>query len=149
MRIIDYLQSLPKGEVVGKKGLAYLKRKGFIWDYSRFGYIEGLWIRGALRDGEPYRDEVCLELSRNARCAGAERLEGAMYGKWRQGQASCDMTANELNTLLSPSSSFEFEGMTFRLEYIDGCMKPYLIKEKDDSQPATVTRRLAFREGVV
>ncbi len=149
MRIIDYLRSLPKGEVVGKKGLAYLKRKGFVWDYSRFGYIEGLRIKGAKRDGEPWRDEVCLELSRDAGCSHAEELEGAMYGRWRQGTASCEKTSDELNTLLSPSSSFEFEGMTFRLKYLDGCLKPYLIKERDDSQTASVTRRLAFREGVV
>ena len=149
MKIIDYLKSLPKGEIVGKRALAYFKRIGFIWDYSRFGYIEGLRISGAKEKDTPYREQVDLEISSTAKCKKAEILENAMYGRWRQTTATCKKTAQELHSILTPSRSFRFAGMTFGLRYFDGCFKPYLVKEKDNDQKETVTRHLAFPGGVI
>ena len=41
MKLLDYIKQLPIGEVVtNKRLLSVLKRKGLIFDYSRFGYLE-------------------------------------------------------------------------------------------------------------
>ena len=60
MKMKEYFQNLPVGEVVNKRGLAYLKRLGFIWDYSPWGYLESLRIYGIHREGEPVRDQFTL-----------------------------------------------------------------------------------------
>ena len=45
MKLLDYIKQLPIGEVVmNKRFLAVLKRKGLIFDYSRFGYLEPCFI---------------------------------------------------------------------------------------------------------
>lgn len=149
MKTIDYLMSLPVGEVVGKRGLAYFKRKGFIWDYSRFGYLEGLRITGKKPDDSHYRDRIELEISKTSRCKLAEALDGAMYEKWRQTTARCEKSAEELNAMLSPANEFHYAGMTFGIKYLDGCLKPYLVKRSDHLQPARVNRRMAFPGGVI
>ena len=45
MKLLDYIKQLPIGEVVmNKRFLAVLKRKGLIFDYSCFGYLESCFI---------------------------------------------------------------------------------------------------------
>lgn len=142
--ILDYFQKLPVGEAVNKKGLAYLKRMGYIWDYSRFGYLESLHIFGALRPGEQFKDEFWLEISPKGKCKEAEKFDGAMYEKWRQcGSARCDLSMDEMLKLFGPQGHFEIDGITFRPKYFDGCFKPYLVKD-GPANGERVNHRMAF-----
>lgn len=128
-KIQEYFNNLPVGEVVNKRGLAYLKRLGFIWDYSKWGYLESLRIYGKKRDGNPWRDEFCLEISPKRNCKAAERYDGALYNGYRQdGTIRIDKTSDELYEMFGPQGSFEFNGITFRPKYLSGCFKPYLVK---------------------
>lgn len=126
--IKDYLHNLKSGEVVGKRGLCYFKRKGYIWDYSCFGYLESLHIWGKKRDGEYFRDEFWLEVSRDGNCHLAEQFAGEDGKKRMYSSVRSDKTHDELRELFGPQGSFEFDGMTFGPKYFDGCFCPYLVK---------------------
>ena len=144
MKIKEYLENLPIGEVVNKKALAYFKRIGYIWDYSRFGYLESVHIRG--NDG--YDNSFHLDISANGKCGLIEGF-GAMYEKWRQSSAETnDYSSEQLREMVKPSWCFEWEGMRFRAKYYDGCFCPYLIKDSGPARGA-VNHRFAFPDGVV
>lgn len=129
MKTKEYLKNLRPGSVVNKRGLAYLKRLGFIWDYSRWGYLESLRIWGVKREGEQWRDEFHLEVSPKRKCPEAEKMEGAMHEQWRQcGTAWCDKTFDQMLDLFGPQGRIEWEGVIFRPMYFDGCFKPYLVR---------------------
>ena len=49
MKNKEILAKMPVGEIVPKRVLAAMKRKGLIYDYSRWGYLESARI--------PYKDE--------------------------------------------------------------------------------------------
>lgn len=148
MKMNEYFQNLPVGEVVNKRGLAYLKRLGFIWDYSRWGYLESLRIYGKKREGSPWPDEFTLEISPKRNCKTAERYDGALYEKWRQcGTARVEKTSDEMFELFGPQGSFEFNGITFRPKYFDGCFNPYLVKD-GPVNGKQVYHRFAFPGGV-
>lgn len=148
MKMNEYFQNLPVGEVVNKRGLAYLKRLGFIWDYSRFGYLESLRIYGKKREGNPWRDEFCLEISPKRNCKAAERYDGALYDGYRQcGSVRIEKTSDEMYDLFGPQGSFEFNGITFRPKYFDGCFNPYLVKD-GPANGKQVYHRFAFPGGV-
>lgn len=115
-KIQEYFDSLPVGEVVNKRGLAYLKRLGFIWDYSPWGYLESLHIYGKKREGNYYQDEFRLEISPKRNC------------KLADSQSGIDKTYDEMLDMFGTQGSFEFNGITFRTKYLDGCFKPYLVK---------------------
>ena len=149
MKIKDYLKALPKGEVVNKTALAYFKRLGYIWDYSRWGYLESLHIWGKKPTNDIYHDEFWLEISPKKNCAVAEKFEGAMYGKNRQtGCANTEKTFDEMLDIFGSQGSFEFEGMTFRTRYFDGCFKPYLVKDTPNDKRECVHHTIAMPSGV-
>ena len=145
MKTIDYLKSLPNGEVVGKRGLALFKRLGLIWDYSRFGYLEGLNIHGKKQED----DYLLLHISSNRMCKAAEPFQGAMHDKWRQKYAHCDKTKEELQSIFAPKNEFVYADITFHLKYLDGCFSPYLVKTSGGDNTSTVNRRMAFPQGVI
>lgn len=107
--------------VTDKRILSKLKRKGFIWNYSQWGYLEDLRIR--TNDNL----EFTLCLSNNGKCKVAEKFENAMWEKWRQGQANTEMTFFECNELFG-ANKFTWEGMVFSTKYIGGCFNPFLIR---------------------
>ncbi len=135
MKMNEYFQNLPVGEVVNKRGLAYLKRLGYIYDYSTWGYLESLHIFGKKREGEPFRDELWLEISQNRAC------KGAMDNDYSE------MTFDDLIAKFGRQGQFEFNGIIFRPRYFDGCFKPYLIKE-GPANGKQVNHRFAFPTGV-
>lgn len=149
MKMKEYFQNLPVGEVVNKRGLAYLKRLGFIWDYSPWGYLESLRIYGKKREGEPFRDELTLEISPKRNCKAAERYNGALFEKYRQcGRIEIDKTLDELLEMFGTQGSFEFNGITFRPRYFDGCFKPYLVKD-GPANGRQVTHRMSLWGAVI
>lgn len=109
--------------VTDKRTLYKFKRKGFIWDYSQWGYLENLRIR--TKDDRDFS----LYLSSNGKCKVGETFDGAMWEKYRQGQGVTEMTYAECSDIFG-QNEFTFEGMVFSTQYIDGCFNPYLIRVK-------------------
>lgn len=115
-------KTIKVGSIVTDKRILYkLKRKGFIWDYSQWGYLEDLRI--ITNDNR----EFSLYLSSAGKCKEAEKFKNAMWEKYRQGQANTEMTFFECYELFG-ANKFTWEGMVFSTKYIDGCFKPYLIR---------------------
>lgn len=115
-------KTIKVGSIVTDKRFLYkLKRKGFIWNYSQWGYLEDLRIR--TKDDRDFY----LYLSSNGKCKVAEKFKNAMWEKWRQGQANTEMTYSECYDLFG-ANEFTFEGMVFSTKYVGGCFKPYLIR---------------------
>lgn len=122
MKMMDYFRDLPVGEVVNKRGLAYLKRLGYIYDYSEWGYLESLRILGKRREDEPeYCHDWLLEVSPNRACKGASERDHSQ------------MTSDDMHELYGSMWGFELNGIRFTTKYFDGCFKPYLIKSGPDN----------------
>ena len=145
--ILEYFENLPVGEVINKKGLAYLKRLGYIWDYSQWGYLEDLMISTkAEEDG--YRSRHMMYLFDKGNAKEAELLDGAMREKWRQTRAKCELTTTELFDRFGSGNHFTLNGIYFTTEYFDGCFNPYLVKAGPHNGKC-VNHRMAFPGGVV
>lgn len=115
-------KTIKVGSIVTDKRILYkLKRKGFIWDYSQWGYLENLRITTT------EKREFYLYLSSEGKCKEAEKFKNAMYEKWRQGDAKTELTYSECYDLFG-INEFTFEGMVFRAKYVDGCFNPYLMR---------------------
>ena len=68
MKLLDYIEKLQIGEVVtNKRLLAVLKRKGLIFDYSFFGYLESCFIY--------YNEQYVDKTERWQRCCTFSRKE--------------------------------------------------------------------------
>ena len=129
MKIQEYFDSLPVGEVVNKRGLAYFKRMGYIWDYSKFGYLESVTIHGR-KDEDGYRDEDFRHLFPLGNAKVVEGYENAMDEKCRQASAwNESLSREDMRELFGGEWHFEFKGNKFGMKFFDGCFSPYLIKE--------------------
>lgn len=146
-KIQEYFENLPIGEVVNKKGLAYLKRMGYIWDYSKWGYLESIHIYGA-RDADGYRDSDMRYGFPKGNAKELEKYDGAMYEKWRQSRAHTEMTIGEIREKFGFDGTIEVNGIQFNHEYFDGCFNAYLVKT-GPANGKEVRHRLAFPAGVV
>ena len=145
--IQEYFENLPVGEVVNKRGLAYLKRLGYIWDYSRFGYLEDLRMYSAPGyDG--FRTPHSMYIFDRGNAKEAEVFDGAMYEKWRQGQARTNLTSTEIFDKFGCGNHFNFNGIIFKTKYFDGCFNAYLVKAGPHNG-REVNHRMAFPGGVV
>ena len=143
-KIQQYFESLPVGEVINKKGLAYLKKLGYIWDYSRFGYLESISVH--TKD----HDRVYLTTFDKRNAKELEKYDGAMYEKWRQGHAHTDYeNPGEVYKMFGGNGAFWHDGVLFRQKYLDGCFNPYLIKAGPLNDKEPVNHRMAFPGGVV
>lgn len=105
----EILAKLPCGEVVPKRILAAMKRKGLIYDYSWFGYLESARIS--------YKDpddswHYYIETFPKGNAKDAENFVG---------------TSEELREKFF-GSTINYLGYTFDTKYFSGCFKPYLIK---------------------
>ena len=143
-KIQEYFENLPVGEVINKKGLAYLKKLGYIWDYSSFGYLESICVH--TKD----HDRVYLTTFDKRNAKDLEKYDGAMYEKWRQSTARTDFeNSGEVYENFGGNGAFWHNGVLFRQEYFDGCFNPYLIKVGPLNDKEAVNRRMAFPGGVV
>jgi hypothetical protein len=117
--------------ITDKRILSYFKRIGFIWDYSQYGYLEGVYVRPQNRD----EFDKYFELFSKQNAKELEKYNSAVYkenGKiYRQGTAITDIpTHDEILELYGYNSTFEWNGNTFGMKYVDGCFCPYLVKIK-------------------
>lgn len=114
----NYLDSLPTGEVVTSRSiLAAMKRKGLIYDYSPWGYLESqnvyyLWDDGEIADTFEY--------------LGRELADGEL-GTCKNPFPSLDAKINSAYGV----SGFYYKGNYFTTQYLSGCFNAYLIKSED------------------
>ena len=126
------LQNCKIGEpITNKKILYFLKRKNLLWDYSQWGYLEG--IRIVCKDNKNQPVEFDLDLSPNAKANVAETFENALYiennKKYRQCTAHTDKSYNELKELFGhPHDTIKIFDMEFDKKYFSGCFNPYLVR---------------------
>ena len=134
MKLLDYIKQLPIGEVVmNKRFLAVLKRKGLIFDYSWFCYLESCHL---------YYNEECK--------SGTERLSMMLHlftkgnaprnykqckdgTKYLDDSLSLNCNRDELNKIYGHDGGvIEYKGNYFTMQYLSGCFSPYLVKcDKD------------------
>lgn len=117
MKVLDYLKQLPMGEPVNKRVLAILKRKGLIYDYSQWGYLESVRITWQDKGMDISFDH--RELFPNANAPKVTlRNEHDFYG-----------STDEMYEFYGhPWSEIEYKGFKFQTKYFSGCFYPYLVK---------------------
>lgn len=133
MKLLDYIKQLPIGEVVmNKRFLAVLKRKGLIFDYSWWCYLEPCHL---------YYNEECK--------SGTERLSSMLrlfpkgnaprnyrkcaYGtKYLDHNVSLNCDSDELHKTYGLDGVIEYKGNYFTMQYLSGCFSPYLLKCNKD-----------------
>lgn len=148
MKLSDYFDNLPIGEVVNKRGLAYFKRMGYIWDYSEFGYLESVTIYGK-KESDGYRAEDFRHLFPFGNAKVVEGYDNAMYEKYRQtGAWNENLSREDMSSLFGGEWEFEFKGNKFGMKFYDGCFSPYLIKKGSVKPVNEVNHKMAFPFGV-
>ena len=130
MKVSEYLEKLPIGEIVtNKRLLAALKRKGLIFDYSAHGYLCSCPIyyneeyNGRV---EKYSRMIHLFPSGNAPREYRVCPDGEKF-------LSCHVSTNyecsEVDDIYGYDGGvIEYNGSYFTTQYLDGCFCPYLVK---------------------
>lgn len=124
MKIIDLIRKHPKNTPITDKRILYhLKRLGYIWDYSQWGYLESVRIKTKDSSDEVwgtiFKDRKANELVE----AASVIIDGKKY---RQQQCEIGMPHDDA-ALRYTDWTFTFEGFTFSTKYCDGCFRPYLV----------------------
>ena len=133
MKLLDYIKQLQIGEVVtNKRLLAALKRKGLIFDYSFFGYLESCFIYY----NEQYGDKTerwhkMLHLFTKGNAPRNYKLckDGT---KVLNSTISLNCDSNELYKTYGSDGIIEYKGNYFTMQYLSGCFSPYLVKCNKD-----------------
>ena len=107
----EILAKMPCGEIVrNKQILAALKRKGLIFDYSYWGYLES--ARVSYKDPDDSW-HYYLELFHKGNAKDVEDFIG---------------TSEELREKFGCNQDISYMGCVFSTKYLSGCFKPYLVK---------------------
>lgn len=129
MKLLDYIKQLQIGEVVtNKQLLAVLKRKGLIFDYSFFGYLESCFIYYNEQYGdktERWDKMLHLFTKGNAPRNYIQSNDGTKVLD-RYIQLNCD--SDELYKTYGSDGIIEYKGNYFTMQYLSGCFSPYLVK---------------------
>lgn len=133
MKLLDYIKQIPIGEVVtNKRLLAVLKRKGLIFDYSRFGYLEDccIYYNGQYGDKtERWDRRLHIFAKGNAPRNYIQCEDGT---KVLDSYISLNCNSDELNKTYGWDDVIEYKGNYFTMQYLSGCFNPYLVKcDKD------------------
>ena len=114
----EILEKMPCGEVVhNRQILAAMKRKGLIFDYSWWGYLENcrMWYSEKW-NGREIRDYVMLHIFPKGKST-------------KEYDNDTKMSRSEiLDEFGSDWGKINYLGFTFELKYLSGCFSPYLIK---------------------
>lgn len=113
----EILAEMPVGEIVPKRILAAMKRKGLIFDYSPWGYLENcrFWYKVEW-NGKEIHDYVMTFIfpkhnspkeCDNRLGISREEIIEEFNGSWGE---------------------IEYQGCTFGIKYLSGCFAPYLVK---------------------
>ena len=129
MKLLDYIKQLPIGGVVtNKRLLAVLKRKGLIFDYSFFGYLESCFIYYNEQYGdktERWHKMLYLFTKGNAPRNYKLCKDGT---KFLDNRVSLDCNSDEVSEIYGWDGVIEYKGNYFTMQYLDGCFSPYLVK---------------------
>ena len=129
MKLLDYINQLPIGEVVtNKRLLAVLKRKGLIFDYSFFGYLESCFIYYNEQYGdktERWHKMLHLFTKGNAPRNYRQCADGT---KFLDHNVSLNCDSDELYKTYGSDGIIEYKGNYFTMQYLSGCFSPYLVK---------------------
>ena len=129
MKLLDYIEKLQIGEVVtNKRLLAALKRKGLIFDYSFFGYLESCFIYYNEQYGDKTeRLDKMLHLftKGNAPRNYKQFNDGTKY---LDDSLSLNCDSDELHKTYGSDGIIEYKGNYFTMQYLSGCFSPYLVK---------------------
>ena len=129
MKLLDYINQLPIGEVVtNKRLLAVLKRKGLIFDYSCFGYLESCFIYYNEQYGD--KTERWSSMLHLFTKGNAPRNYGlcADGTKYLEHNVSLNCDREELYKTYGSDGVIEYKGNYFTMQYLSGCFSPYLVK---------------------
>ena len=130
MKLLDYINQLQIGEVVtNKRLLAVLKRKGLIFDYSFWGYLESCFIYYNEQYGdktERWHKMLHLFTKGNAPRNYKQYNDGTKY---LDDRVSLNCNRDELNKIYGYDGCvIEYKGNYFTMQYLSGCFSPYLVK---------------------
>lgn len=113
-----------------KRILSYFKKLGFIWDYSKWGYLESVIIYPS--DNNEYAPHIELFASKNAK--ELEQYPMAVYIEgnkvYRQQSARTDIPTTDKIREKFVCGYFEWNNYRFSTKYVSGCFKPYLVITK-------------------
>ena len=113
--------------ITDKRILSHFKKLGYIWDYSKWGYLESVIIHTS--DSSEYAPCVELFASKNAK--ELEQYPMAVYIEgnkvYRQSSARTDIPTTEKIREKFVCGHFEWNGYKFRTKYFSGCFQPYLV----------------------
>ena len=137
MKLLDYINQLPIGEVVtNKRLLAVLKRKGLIFDYSLYGHLESCWIYYNEQYGgknERWNRMLYIFTKGNA----PRNYELCKDGtKFLDNRVSLDCNSDEVSEIYGWDGVIEYKGNYFTMKYLSGCFSPYLVKCNKDGNYA-------------
>lgn len=140
MDVQTYLDSRYTGEVItSKRALCAMKRKGLIMGYSDWGYLESgkVWYISTWM-GEPCTDYYFVEFGREPK-------------KGEPGSYENPFPTPEALWEAYPRTGFYYKGNYFRSSYLDGCLKPYLIKSEPphSDRPNQVRRTMSVYGAVM
>ena len=129
MKLLDYIEKLQIGDVVtNKRLLAVLKRKGLIFDYSFWGYLESCFIYY----NEQYGDKTerwhkMLHIFTKGNAPRNYKLckDGT---KVLNSTISLNCDSDELYKTYGLDGVIEYKGNYFTMQYLSGCFSPYLVK---------------------
>lgn len=133
MKLLDYIEKLQIGDVVtNKRLLAALKRKGLIFDYSFWGYLESCFIYYNEQFGDKTeRWNKMLHLFTKGNAPRNYKLckDGT---KVLNSTISLNCDSNELYKTYGLDGVIEYKGNYFTMQYLSGCFSPYLVKCNKD-----------------
>lgn len=129
--IKELLSSYKVNEPITDKRILYhFKKLGYIWDYSKWGYLESVIIHAS--DSREYAPCVELFASKNAK--ELEQYYMAVYIEgnkvYRQSSARTDIPTTEKIREKFVCGHFEWNGYKFGTRYVSGCFQPYLVISK-------------------
>lgn len=129
MKLLDYIKQLQMGEVVkNKRFLAVLKRKGLIFDYSWWCYLEPCYL---------YYNEECKSVTKRLSRmlhlftrgnAPRNYIQCADGTKYLDHNVSLNCDSDELHKTYVLDGVIEYKGNYFTMQYLSGCFSPYLVK---------------------
>lgn len=113
----EILANMPCGEIVPKRILAAMKRKGLIYDYSAWGYLENcrFWYKEEW-NGREISDYVMIYLFPKSNSP-------KVYDNHP------NLSREQIHSQFGNSwGEIEYLGNTFEVKYLSGCFSPYLVK---------------------
>jgi hypothetical protein len=123
----EKLATIKVGEIITDKGILYnLKRKGLIWDYSKWGYLESIRLESSTE-----KTDFMYFLSSKGKFKSIDNFENAVRFGSRQNICSTDKTYKDISNMLGGIwDTIKVGEMEFDYEFVDGCFNPYLKRIK-------------------